>query len=82
MMRAPLSAAAEEGAKTTVTVADFPGARSVGEVKELTLKTEPETVTALSATLFVPTLLILRDWEFFWPTTTALKSTTEGTTEI
>jgi hypothetical protein len=78
----PEWSAAEGGAKTTLRSRWLPGANTTGVFAEESENPDPETCKLLRLMEFELELLIFTVCEFFWPTITALKSMTEGTTEI
>lgn len=80
--REPAAADALVGEKTNVSLRDLPEGSVMGVLIGETVNPDPET---RSASKLIGSLLVLeicKVCEFFWPTTTSLKSTLAGTIEI
>ena len=82
MTSEPVWLEADDGAKTILTPMWLRGANSTGTFREESENAVPEMCKLLRLIEVELELVILTVWEFFWPTTTALKSMTAGTTEI
>jgi hypothetical protein len=70
------------GEKTNVALKDFLAGSVKGVFIGDSVNPGPETRSASKLIGSEPALEICRVWEFFWPTTTSLKSTLAGTIEI
>ena len=78
----PEAPEALEGAKTTLTLTCAPTGSITGTFAGESVNAEPETRSCPRPMGSALELVILMVCEFFWPTTTDLKSMIEGITEI
>jgi len=82
MTSEPEAPEALEGANTTLTLTCAPTGNITGTFAGESVNPEPETRSCSRSMASALELVILTACEFFWPTTTDLKSMIEGTTEI